>query len=576
MPFIKEENIGKISFISSIIIIVLLTATLGFVFVQDIYRNFREDFKQVEINYTAPQKDRLMSEVKIQVRLIDVRRRRSETDLKDATKKRVYEAHAVAFNLYQKNKATNKNSDKIQFFIKEALRSVRFNDGNGYFFMISEQGVAILYPPDPEREGLNFNLSHHQHEIDFLGKMFQIVQDKGGEGFIKYQWPKPDADKTKLFEKITFVKYFKPYDWVIGSGDYIDNMQDRIQQSIIDHLNSITPDLDSPDYIFIYKLHDMKGGDEFATMLVNPNRPDLVGKKISDDVKDAKGKQFRKDMLQGIRDKGEAFVTYYYKKPGSNEMIAKLSYFKYYPEWDWIVAKGTYLDSLEKNIASLQDNLRREIKKTIQYLVYFLIIVGIIFLCMGYFFSKGINSLFQGYKKTQKDQQDELEKVNAALQIKATTDPLTTLYNRGYFNHYLKNEVERSKRYGSALSLIIFDIDGFKQVNDTLGHLAGDRVLKELSFLCLAIIRESDILARWGGEEFIIFAPENDKITIVPFAEKLRKLIEEYSFSVKIQVTCSFGVTQYGEEETKDDFIKRADQAMYKAKEEGRNKVVFL
>ncbi|MBC8438506.1 MAG: cache domain-containing protein [Deltaproteobacteria bacterium] len=574
MPFINEENIGKISFISSIVIIVLLTATLGFVFVQDIYSNFREDFKRVEVNYTAPQKNRLMSDVNIQARLIDGRRRRSETELKNDAKNRVYEAHAVALNLYQKNRGNN-NPEEIQSVIKEALRPVRFHDGNGYFFIRSVKGVAILYPPDPEREGLNIKLRPDKYEIDLFGEMVQIVQDKG-EGFIKYQWPKPDIDEAKRFEKIAFVKYFEPYDWAIGSGNYIDKMQDRIQQSIIDHLNSITPDLNYPDYIFIYKLHNMNGGDEFATMLVNPNRPDLIGKKIADSYKDAKGKLFRKEMLQGIRDKGEAFVTYWYKKPGTDEMIAKLSYFKYYPEWEWIVAKGTYLDSLEKNIAHLQDNLRHEIKKTIQYFVYFIIIIGIIFLCMGYFFSKGINSIFQGYKRTQKEQKDELEKVNAALQIKATTDPLTTLYNRGYFNHCLKNEMERSKRYGSALSLIIFDIDRFKQVNDTFGHLSGDIVLKELSFLCLAIIRDSDILARWGGEEFIILVPENDKAAIMPFAEKLRTLIEKHPFSIKTQVTCSFGVVQYIEEESKDDFIKRADQAMYKAKEEGRNKVVFL
>jgi diguanylate cyclase (GGDEF)-like protein len=253
-----------------------------------------------------------------------------------------------------------------------------------------------------------------------------------------------------------------------------------------------------------------------------------------------------------------------------------LSYFKYYPEWNWIVAKGAYLDSLDEKVGHLQENLKLEINNTIRYFMYFIIIVGCIFLCMGYFFSKGINFIFQGYKKTQKDQQDELVRVNEVLQIKATTDPLTTLYNREYFNRCLNNEMERSRRYGSSLSLIVFDIDRFKNINDTFGHLSGDMVLKELSFLCLAIIRDSDVLARWGGEEFIILAPENDRAAIVPFAEKLRKLIEEYSFSVKTQVTCSFGLTQYVEEETKDDFIKRADQAMYKAKQNGRNNVVFF
>jgi GGDEF domain-containing protein len=146
-----------------------------------------------------------------------------------------------------------------------------------------------------------------------------------------------------------------------------------------------------------------------------------------------------------------------------------------------------------------------------QFLVYFLIITFIIFLCIGYIFSKGINALFKGYKKTQKQQQNELERVNKILKIQATIDPLTKLYNRGYFNEGIEKEINRCERYGSALSLIIFDIDKFKIINDTFGHLAGDDVLKELSRLCETSIRSSDILARWGGEEFVILVPENNR-----------------------------------------------------------------
>ena len=575
MPFINEENIGKISFISSIVIIVLLTSTLGFVFIQNTYGKFQKDFQQVEISYMADQKDQLRSEVNKQIQRIDARRRINEIDIKADIKKRVYEAHAIANNLYLKNTGTLKSSEEIKSYIREALRAIRFNNGKGYFFIWSGKGVPVLYPPNTDWEGQNIYINPEKYKIDLFNKIFSITK-YSGQGFLNYSWHKPGVNEQKRFDKITFVKYFEPYDWVIGSGDYLDNMKDRIKNSIVYQLNQNDYESRFPGYIFIYKVHDINGGDDFATMLVNPNRPDLLGKKISDNYKDVKGKMFRREMIQGIRYNGEAFVTYHYKKPGTEEMGKKLSYFKYYPEWEWIVAKGAYLDSLDEKVGQLQENLRNEINNTIHYFVYFIIIIGIIFLCMGYFFSKGINSIFQGYKKTQNDQQDELVRVNAALKIKATTDPLTTLYNREYFNHCLKNEMERSKRYGSSLSLIIFDIDRFKKVNDTFGHLSGDTILIELSFLCLSIIRDSDILARWGGEEFIILAPENGKMAIVPFAEKLRKLIEKYSFSIKTQVTCSFGVTEYIARETKDDFINRADQALFKAKHSGRNNVVFF
>ena len=114
---------------------------------------------------------------------------------------------------------------------------------------------------------------------------------------------------------------------MIGSGDYLDNMKDRIKNSIIYQFNQNDYGLKFSEYIFIYKVHDINGGDDFATMLVNPNRPDLLGKKISDNYKDAKGKMFRREMIKGIRDSGEAFVTYHYKKSGSEEMGKKIELF---------------------------------------------------------------------------------------------------------------------------------------------------------------------------------------------------------------------------------------------------------
>jgi len=574
LSFIKEENIGKISFIGSIIIVVLLTIILGAIFTRDKYINFKKNLKRVEKNFTNLQKERLKSEVIRQVSLINVRRKMSAISLKSSIKTRVYEAYATVEHLYNKFKG-DKNPEELVTLIREALRPIRFNNGRGYFFIRSVGGMSVLDPPNPDREDLDVNLSSHQERIDVFQKIKNIITSDG-EGFIKYSWPKPEVSSEERFEKIAFVKHCKFLDWIIGSGEYIVDVEEETQQHIINRLNSMVIDSDSSEYIFIYKLYDISGGNEFATMLVNPNRSDLVGKKISDSDVDAKGKMFRKEMLRGIKEQGEVFVKYFYKKPGSKSLVAKLSYFKYYPEWDWIVAKGMYLDNIEKRVTQMQKNLREEISRTIRFLVFFLIITCIIFLCVSYFFSQRINFLFEGYKKIQKEQRNEMERVNKILQIQATTDTLTELYNREYFNQGIAKEMVRSARYGSALSLIIFDIDDFKLINDTLGHLSGDEVLKDLALLCQTTIRLSDILARWGGEEFILLAPENDKKQTAVFAEKIRKAIEGYSFSIESQITCSFGVTQYIKGEDKDSFINRADQALYNAKQDGKNKVASL
>jgi diguanylate cyclase (GGDEF)-like protein len=573
MPLIKEDNIGTISFISSTILVVLLTSILGGIFLRDQHRHFQEDLQKVRTNFSQMQKERLRSEVEMQIRSINARHESARQRLKTTIKARTNEAYAVAENLYEQNKG--KRPEEVQALIREALRPIRFNDGRGYFFIRDTQGPFVLYPPNTKIEGPHVKLLPHQHRKELFQKINTLVLTKG-EGFIEYQWPKPGGKEHELFEKMTFVKHFKPFGWALGTGEYLFNFEYLVQKSIIETLNSIIPSDTAPEYIFIYKLHDMNGGNAFATMLVNPNRPDLIGKKISDNYTDTHGKMFRKEMLKGIRDTGEAFVSYWYKKPGHEEPGSKLSYFKYYPQWQWIVAKGISLDDMNKRINKMQKNLNQERRNTILNFIYFMVIASISFLILGYIFSKGIHRLFLGYKAIMEDQQDELKRVNAELKIQSITDPLTSLYNKGYFTDHLDIEIARSLRYGSSLSLVVFDIDKFKIINDSYGHLVGDDVLKTLADLCQINIRASDIFARWGGEEFVVLSPESDKENTIVFAEKLRRLIEGYSFSIPLQVTCSFGVTEYKEGDSADSFIHRADQALYTAKQEGRNKVVFL
>jgi diguanylate cyclase (GGDEF)-like protein len=154
----------------------------------------------------------------------------------------------------------------------------------------------------------------------------------------------------------------------------------------------------------------------------------------------------------------------------------------------------------------------------------------------------------------------------------ATVDTLTQIYNRQKFNEILSVEIKRSKRYERTLSLIIFDIDHFKDVNDTYGHLEGDEVLKSISKLVKSLIRESDFLARWGGEEFTILLTETDLDGAIILAEKLRSKIEETVFGVVGDKTCSFGVSEY-KDNSINEFIKEADSSLYFIKENGRNAI---
>lgn len=153
------------------------------------------------------------------------------------------------------------------------------------------------------------------------------------------------------------------------------------------------------------------------------------------------------------------------------------------------------------------------------------------------------------------------------------TDRLTGVYNR---EGCLKNwdvEVERINRQGGTFSVMMFDIDYFKRVNDNYGHDVGDMVLVKIVKIIQTTIRKGDTFSRWGGEEFIIIFPGMELEEILLLADRLRQNIEESRFTGPEQVTCSFGVTGYKDDETFDETLKRVDQALYMAKRNGRNRV---
>ncbi len=156
----------------------------------------------------------------------------------------------------------------------------------------------------------------------------------------------------------------------------------------------------------------------------------------------------------------------------------------------------------------------------------------------------------------------------------ANHDKLTSVYNRAKFEELFDIKFKEYKRYKKELSLAILDIDHFKKINDTYGHQTGDKILKVLAKICTSSIRESDLFARWGGEEFVILMSETDIDQAKYICEKLRVKIENSTFPNNIKLTVSFGVSNLKKEDTKEKFFKKADEALYRAKSRGRNKVV--
>ncbi|RUM31580.1 MAG: hypothetical protein DSY32_01015 [Aquifex sp.] len=171
----------------------------------------------------------------------------------------------------------------------------------------------------------------------------------------------------------------------------------------------------------------------------------------------------------------------------------------------------------------------------------------------------------------------ETSKEKTIYERMALTDPLTGLYNRRIFMEMAEKELARAKRYGYNFSILMIDIDNFKRINDTYGHDVGDYVLKKIAEILRTNVRGADIVARFGGEEFIVMLSNTNLNNAVKKAEKLRKMIEqtpvELSSGVKLKVTVSVGVSTYKDQDSLEELIKEADVALYEAKKRGKNRV---
>jgi diguanylate cyclase (GGDEF)-like protein len=152
-------------------------------------------------------------------------------------------------------------------------------------------------------------------------------------------------------------------------------------------------------------------------------------------------------------------------------------------------------------------------------------------------------------------------------------DDLTGAGTRKLFHLIFRQTLTRIKRNNTPAALILIDIDHFKDVNDTYGHLKGDAILKAFTRIVQEQIRKSDTLTRWGGEEFMIIAPDTDITHARKLAEKLRRTLQVHTFETVGEITASFGITQVDPEDTEESAVRRADEALYRAKENGRNRI---
>ena len=570
-----------------VIFIIITAAVIGAIWIFNINNVFKIEIEKIESDFINRSKETMRSEVD---RIIDYISRKSsqkENVLKESIKLRTYEAYYIAMNIYEANK-NNFSEEEIKKIILDALRPIRYNNGRGYFFIVSLDGYELLYPVYPEFE--NQYVYDLQDEMGnyIIRKEIELVQNSG-EGYVTDYWKKPDEIDETVFPKISFVKLFEPYDWYIGTGEYIDDVEKDIQIEVLDEINNRKYGTDRELHLFCTSYEGIE--------LANGKHKDIIGTSIKD-LEDKDGINVFQQEMNSVIDFPEGNFIYHSWFDSENPELDSntMVYVVAVEEWEWIVGTSMYMDEISKIVEDISNELRHE--TTIQIILVLIITVVIIFITLfglkkitdqtektintfNHFFEDAVknhnpidvdNIDYQEFKELAKSANRMIRErkiVHDEIKKLSVTDGLTKLANHNSIFEMIRNEI---KMTSLNLSIIILDLDDFKKINDEYGHLEGDEVLKQVSRLLEDNIRKYDVAGRYGGEEFLVMLPGSDESRAYEVAERIRKSIEANKFKIDTKITVSIGVSQYKRGESIKKFIGRADENMYRAKKAGKNK----
>ncbi|MBE0499748.1 MAG: cache domain-containing protein [Campylobacterales bacterium] len=566
--------VGPLIFIPFVVILIL------FFVIRYNQLQLEQSVKEITSSYINTQKSISLAKVENAAKLIEYKRSMTKELLREKVKTRVESAYAVAKNIYAQNKAIHTDKE-IQKMIIDSLRPLLWNRNESFIFILDHDGVFYLAPD---------YLRHLEGKsiIDFqdatgryvIREEIALVKTQG-EGALWDTFIRPGYDPDMQFEQLAYVKDFGAYNWYFGSSEYLDTMTKEMEKEAVDLLRNLSKEKSSCFFIM----------NEAGDVIMHGHDASLEGKNALA-FKDANGRAFVEEMIENARSGKLAFVDYKWENPETNVIEHKNSVSRKVPNSDWIVGSGFCMDELDTIIASKKEELYEKNNTNYRRIVYFSTVLLLFSVLLSYKISMMLRKRLSSYAKTVEAKNRELTELNQSLEKKvyerteelhdayikmkhlAVTDTLTGIYNRYYFNTALEKEIYRAHRYERSFALLMFDLDHFKKINDTYGHAIGDMVLLTLSNLVVSCLRESDIFARIGGEEFIIILPETGEELSLEIAERIRKNIESYSFEPVKKVTISIGLVRHKSEEGLEELLRRVDSALYEAKNSGRNRVI--
>ena len=522
------------------------------------------------------EKEIVKNKVQSLSKLIVYQKSKIKEDLITRLTSRVKTAHKIATAIYFEYKGT-KQDKEIQDIINTTLKTFVWNSDESYIWVMDYFGVHYLLENKKDIKGTSFiNFKDAQGRY-IIQEEIAICKEKE-EGYLWDTFTKPNETSNKQYKQVAFVKAFKPYNWCLGSAEFLDTATKKTNQFLFDIVNQA--DKIGNNYVAIINSR--------GNILVHNKLPQFIGENVK--INNPLVLNTIESLKSAIKDK--EYTSYVYDWPNSltNKIEKKYAYIQKIPNTDWIITSGFFLSAVENQYAKRKVDMMEIYNTNTKNIFYIAILLILISLVFSFFVSQAIKKRFFEYDFKISEKNKELHELNISLEEKvqrrtielenikddfeklATTDALTNIHNRYSIMNILSNEINRSNRYNSSLSILMYDIDHFKTVNDTYGHDIGDKVLISLSNLVSSHIRDVDYIGRYGGEEFLIIMPNTSLADASTYAERLRKTVEKYYFEEIGKLTISIGIVER-EDENINVMFKRVDNLLYESKNNGRNKI---
>ncbi len=540
-------------------------------------KGFDSSVEDLKKDLVESKKGMLKNKVNNLSELIVYEQSKIKEELVNRVKGRVKTAYAITNKLYYEYKDT-KSENEIKDLITTTLKTFIWNEGESYIWVMDYFGVHYLLENEKILDGASF--------IDFQdAKGRYVVQEEvsickeKGEGFLWDTFTKPNQNSNTQYEQVAFVKTFEPYNLCIGSAEFLDTATKKTNKLLFDMVRHV--DKIGHNYVAII---NNKGN-----LLVHNKLIQFVGEDV--EITDKLVVKTIKELSEAIKNKEHTSYVHLWRNPSSDKIEERYAYLKRIPHTDWFITSGFFLSDVENQLAKQKVNMLEIYNANTKNTFFLAVLIIFISLVISFFISQKIRKRFSIYQLSLGEKNRELHELNITLEEKvkirtaelsqikddfeklATTDALTRIHNRYSIMNILSKEISRSNRYDSPLSILMYDIDHFKAVNDTYGHDIGDQVLVSLSKLVSESIRDIDYLGRYGGEEFLIIMPNTLLQNATIYAHRLRQTVEENNFKEVGQLTISIGVVELQDDENIDVMFKRVDDLLYESKNSGRNRV---